>query len=211
MLSNSIEPDRGTDTGELAGNSASSSHFFPLTIRAVRPETRDAMTVPVVTGHADMTVIDKIITLAQAADPVALSAGAWQAHQFAIAHLAIEFVSGPGGLASVAIAVAPRRTGCVDAWSSRPHICAGRPAATSPHGMHMTTVSHRPPAGLPSTRWTRRRSRRASSRTPPSRARSRASATASPTTSPRRNSTKSTPRRTSRGLASRSIPSATAC
>lgn len=60
----------------------------------------DALTVPVVTGHADMTVIDKIIVLAQATGPVGLSASARQAHRFAIARLAIDFVAGPGGLAS---------------------------------------------------------------------------------------------------------------
>ncbi len=58
----------------------------------------DALTVPVVTGHADMTAIDKIITLAAAPAPV--SAEARQAHRHAIARLAVDFVSGPGGLAS---------------------------------------------------------------------------------------------------------------
>jgi HNH endonuclease len=60
----------------------------------------DAMAVPVVTGHADMAVIDKIIALARAAGPADLSSSAWQVHRFAIARLAIDFVSGPGGLAS---------------------------------------------------------------------------------------------------------------
>jgi hypothetical protein len=78
----------------------------------------DALTVPVVTGHADLTVIDKIITLAKAgpggdtvgSDGSATPAGgasdgtapaeAWRAHRYAIARLAVEFVSGPGGLAS---------------------------------------------------------------------------------------------------------------
>ena len=60
----------------------------------------DAMTVPVVTGHADMTVIDKIIALAQVAVPAELSSRAWQVHRFTIARLAIDFVAGPGGLAS---------------------------------------------------------------------------------------------------------------
>ena len=59
----------------------------------------DALTVPVVTGRADMTVIDKIIALS-VADSAPLSAGARQAHRYAIARLAIDFVSGPGGLAS---------------------------------------------------------------------------------------------------------------
>jgi Domain of unknown function (DUF222) len=70
----------------------------------------DALTVPVVTGHADMTVIDKIIALASAGSDSAGpdsagpdsagSAGAWQSHRYAIARLALDFVSGPGGLAS---------------------------------------------------------------------------------------------------------------
>jgi hypothetical protein len=61
----------------------------------------DALTVPVVTGHADMTAIDKMIALASAApDPVWLSSAAGQAHRHAIARLAIDFVSGPSGLAS---------------------------------------------------------------------------------------------------------------
>jgi hypothetical protein len=96
----------------------------------------DALTVPVVTGHADLTVIDKIIALASVsgggtpgdgtaavssagdeagsvvstaaggAAPTsrgsaeAASAGAQQALRYAIARLAVDFVSGPGGLAS---------------------------------------------------------------------------------------------------------------
>jgi Domain of unknown function (DUF222)/HNH endonuclease len=66
----------------------------------------DAMTVPVVTGHADMTVIDQIIELALSwaghqpqAKP--LSAGAHAALRYAIARLAIDFVSGPSGLAGL--------------------------------------------------------------------------------------------------------------
>jgi hypothetical protein len=63
----------------------------------------DALTVPVVTGHADMTVIDRIIALASSSpvSPVSdTSAGARQAHRYAIARLAVDFVSGPRGLAS---------------------------------------------------------------------------------------------------------------
>ena len=61
----------------------------------------DALTVPVVTGHADMTAIDKIIALASASpDPAPRSPQAGQAHRYAIARLAVDFVSGPGGLAS---------------------------------------------------------------------------------------------------------------
>jgi hypothetical protein len=59
----------------------------------------DALTVPVVTGHADMTVIDKIIALASAG-PGPLTSEARQAHRYAIARLAVDFVSGPVGLAS---------------------------------------------------------------------------------------------------------------
>jgi hypothetical protein len=70
------------------------------------------MIVPVVTGHAEMTVIDTIIHLTlAAADGAApgqattagrcgMSPQAWQAHRYAIARLAIDFVSGPGGLAA---------------------------------------------------------------------------------------------------------------
>jgi Domain of unknown function (DUF222) len=66
----------------------------------------DAMTVPVVTGHADLTVIDKIIELALSAaghQPRVkpLSADAHAALRYAIARLAIDFVSGPSGLASL--------------------------------------------------------------------------------------------------------------
>jgi Domain of unknown function (DUF222) len=60
----------------------------------------DAMTVPVVTGHADMTVIDTIIELSLATGGRQMSLQARQAHRNAIARLAIDFVSGPGGLAS---------------------------------------------------------------------------------------------------------------
>jgi hypothetical protein len=68
----------------------------------------DAMVVPVVVGHADMTGIDTIIELTLAAAGRAapgqarcgMSPGAWQAHRYAIARLAADFVSGPGGLAA---------------------------------------------------------------------------------------------------------------
>ena len=62
----------------------------------------DSMMVPVVIGHADMTVIDKIIDLVLAAHaPMQpMSPAARQAHRYAIARLAVDFVSGPGGLAS---------------------------------------------------------------------------------------------------------------
>jgi hypothetical protein len=71
----------------------------------------DALTVPVVTGRADMSVIDKLIALAHATccgqhcqagagTAPALSPAAWQAHRYAIARLAIDFGSGPGGIAA---------------------------------------------------------------------------------------------------------------
>jgi hypothetical protein len=64
----------------------------------------DATVVPVVTGHADMTVVDKIIELALAAgeEPVKLrpmSRDTRDALRYAIARLAIDFLSGPNGLA----------------------------------------------------------------------------------------------------------------
>jgi hypothetical protein len=91
----------------------------------------DAQTVPVVTGHADMTIVDRIIELALTAhgpgradngpddggrtghgdradddaraDRVRskpLSPGAWAALRYAIARLAVDFLSGPNGLAA---------------------------------------------------------------------------------------------------------------
>jgi hypothetical protein len=81
----------------------------------------DSMMVPVVIGHADMTVIDKIIDLVLAAHaPDArrqpMSPGAWQAHRYAIARLAIDFVSGPAGIAGVL------RTGLLDPPFSSPSL-----------------------------------------------------------------------------------------
>jgi Domain of unknown function (DUF222) len=77
----------------------------------------DALTVPVVTGHADMTVIDKIIALASASpDPAQMSPQARQAHRYSIARLAVDFVSGPGGLA------AALRTGLLEHPYSTPSL-----------------------------------------------------------------------------------------
>ena len=66
----------------------------------------DAQTVPVVTGHPDMDIIDKMTGLArtgaeaagtsETADPAAALAT-----RYAIARLAIDFVSGPAGIAAV--------------------------------------------------------------------------------------------------------------
>ncbi|HEX8008203.1 MAG TPA: hypothetical protein VF482_17445, partial [Trebonia sp.] len=90
----------------------------------------DALIVPVVTGAADWEVIGQMITLVLEAfthhrpgqdtdpdpgtgpdgeDPAtpageparALPPEAWEALQYALAKLAIDFVSGPGGIASV--------------------------------------------------------------------------------------------------------------
>ena len=68
----------------------------------------DAFMVPVVTGHADMRVVDKIIALALAAAGITLDGAghdsatpdALQALRYTIARLAIDFVSGPAGLAA---------------------------------------------------------------------------------------------------------------
>ncbi len=84
---------RAGETGYLTGTDAETAGC-------------DAMTVPVVTGHADMAVIDQIIELALAAGdqharPRALSPQARAALRYAIARLAIDFVSGPNGLAGV--------------------------------------------------------------------------------------------------------------
>jgi hypothetical protein len=116
----------------------------------------DALTVPVVTGHADLSVIDKIISLANAAlgpappdiasvdltlattrpGPTDMgsdrirtagtasgrAAGdtaadeARQALRYAIARLAVDFVSGPGGLASAL------RTGLLERPYSTPSL-----------------------------------------------------------------------------------------
>jgi len=66
----------------------------------------DAQTVPVVTGHPDMNVIDQMVGLARtgaeaasAGDPA--NSEAWRALRYAIARLAIDFVSGPAGVAAV--------------------------------------------------------------------------------------------------------------
>jgi Domain of unknown function (DUF222) len=84
----------------------------------------DALIIPVVTGSPDWAVIGQMITLVQDAfthhapapdpdtgpdadcapagnQPAPLPPEAWQALQYALAKLAIDFVSGPGGIASV--------------------------------------------------------------------------------------------------------------
>jgi hypothetical protein len=63
----------------------------------------DAVIVPVVTGHPDMAVIDKIIAIiagAAGGDASGLGARAGGALRWTIARLAIDFVSGPGGIAA---------------------------------------------------------------------------------------------------------------
>jgi len=64
----------------------------------------DALIVPVVTGSPDWAVIAQMVgpvldACGQAA--AALPPEAWEALQYAMARLAIDFVSGPGALASV--------------------------------------------------------------------------------------------------------------
>ncbi len=100
------------ETAWLAGRAGEPGY---LTGQDATTAACDAVSVPVVTGHADMTVIDTIIDLALAyahggdrgtADSdrdgrSGLSAQAHAALRHAIARLAIDFVSGPGGLASV--------------------------------------------------------------------------------------------------------------
>jgi hypothetical protein len=86
----------------------------------------DALIVPVVTGHADLTVIDTMIELAFAAigggrpghgggngdggsdddsaaraTSKAMSPEAWAALRYAMARLAVDLVSGPAGLAAI--------------------------------------------------------------------------------------------------------------
>jgi hypothetical protein len=115
----------------------------------------DALTVPVVTGHADMTIIDQIIDLALtayhhrpgakttdsdasgddctdggdgglysaaghgshgSARLTAMSPGARDALRYTIARLAVDFLSGPGGLASAL------RTGLLQAPYNTPSL-----------------------------------------------------------------------------------------
>ncbi len=84
-----------------------------LTGKAAEAAACDALTVPVVTGHADMNIIDQIIELALSAAGYAghgeraervksrpLSPQAWAALRYAIARLAVDFLSGPNGLAA---------------------------------------------------------------------------------------------------------------
>ncbi|MGH3280050.1 MAG: DUF222 domain-containing protein [Trebonia sp.] len=75
----------------------------------------DTLTVPVVTGHADMTAIDKIIGMVLAGPPSA-EGDARQTLRYAIARFALDFVSGPGGLASAL------RTGLLERPFSTPSL-----------------------------------------------------------------------------------------
>ena len=66
----------------------------------------DALIVPVVTGSPDWPVIGQMVTVVLAATghgrpAQPLPPQAWQALQYALAKLAIEFLSGPGSLASI--------------------------------------------------------------------------------------------------------------
>jgi len=81
----------------------------------------DAMIVPVVTGRADLTVVDKMIELALSAgdEPVrsrAMSPEAWRALRYAMARLAVDLVSGPAGLAAIL------RTGLLEAPYNTPSL-----------------------------------------------------------------------------------------
>jgi hypothetical protein len=102
-----------------------------LTGKDAQAAACDALIVPVVTGHPDLTVVDKMIGLVLAyldttgdpahADPTAdpapvdatgadgsattrskaLSPEAWRALRYAMARLAVDLVSGPAGLAAI--------------------------------------------------------------------------------------------------------------
>jgi hypothetical protein len=63
----------------------------------------DAMIVPVVTGHPDWQVIDQILDVCLAAAPHLqdLSPNAHEALRLQVARLAVDFVSGPAGIAAV--------------------------------------------------------------------------------------------------------------
>jgi hypothetical protein len=96
-------------------------HGDPGTAYLIRTDAEvaacDALTVPVVTGHGDMSAIDKIIALAAASPNLAeMSPEARQAHRYAIARLALDFVSGPAGLA------AALRTGLLEHPFSTPSL-----------------------------------------------------------------------------------------
>jgi hypothetical protein len=109
------------DTGYLAGAGAQAAAC-------------DALTIPVITGHADMTIIDQIIEIALSArqdrddddsdgdggtdrpKSGPLSPGAWAALRYTIARLAIDFLSGPNGLA------AQLRTGLLPAPYNTPSL-----------------------------------------------------------------------------------------
>jgi hypothetical protein len=93
---------------EQAWLNAAAGHPGYLTGAGAQAAACDALTVPVVTGHADMSIIDQIIELALTAshhhtDDVKsrpLSPQAWAALRYAIARLAVGFLSGPNGLAA---------------------------------------------------------------------------------------------------------------
>jgi hypothetical protein len=109
------------EAGWIAGRLGESGY---LTGKDAEAAACDALIVPVVTGHPDMTVIDQIIELAltaaghgtggrggtagesdapagEPAAPQPLPAEAWAALRYAIARLAVDFVSGPPGIAAL--------------------------------------------------------------------------------------------------------------
>jgi hypothetical protein len=109
---------------EQAWLNAAAGHPGYLTGAGAQAAACDALTIPAVTGHADMSIIDQIIELAltaaggHASDSASasgddsasgdgsrtrsgpLSPGAWAALRYAIARLAVDFLSGPNGLAA---------------------------------------------------------------------------------------------------------------
>ena len=86
-----------------------------LTGKDAQTAACDALTIPVVTGHADMQIIDQIIDLALTAyEHDQHGSGDSDALRYTIARLAVDFLSGPNGLASTL------RTGLLQPRSARP-------------------------------------------------------------------------------------------
>jgi hypothetical protein len=99
LLEEAFLAARAGEHGYLAGNDA-------------RAAACDALIVPVVTASPDWAVIDQMITLvldAAGHSRPAVPPAAWEELQYVLAKLAIDFLSGPGSLASVL------RTGLLDA------------------------------------------------------------------------------------------------
>jgi len=103
---------RGRDGASAVEDAWLAGGLGSLTGKDAEAAACDALTIPVVTGHADMRVVDKIIALALAAAGITLAgAGAARARtprltpeaqealRYAIGRLAMDFVSGPSGIA----------------------------------------------------------------------------------------------------------------